>query len=220
MEFDFCHQLELGLTRLELSIPTGSGELLKTYFKELKKWNRKVNLIAKSTGDLQILENHFLDCLLLQPYLQVEGAHLVDIGTGGGFPGMVLKAAMPELGLSLVEPRLKRISFLRHIQRVLKLNGISTYSSRIEEVPELTEDSSVTHVTSRAVSDVGAFLKLVEGFAPLGVKILMMKGPKWEEELKAAGDILKASSFKLIETVEYHLPFSGAGRYILQFDVQ
>jgi 16S rRNA (guanine527-N7)-methyltransferase len=220
MEFDFRKQLEKGLARLEISLDGGGIERLEVYFKELKKWNRKVNLIAKSTGDLQIVENHFLDCLLLLPFLNGAGTHLVDIGTGAGFPGLVVKTATPSLEVSLVEPRLKRVSFLRHIQRTLLLGKVNIYPARIEEEAGLTGDTTITHVVSRAVSDIGAFLRLVEGFAPLGVRVLMMKGPKWEDEMKLAGEILELSPFKLIETVECQLPFSRAKRYILLFDVK
>jgi 16S rRNA (guanine527-N7)-methyltransferase len=220
MEFDFTKQFEKGLSKLEISLDAEGIERLEVYFKELKKWNRKVNLIAKSTGDLQIVENHFLDCLLLLPFLNGADTHLVDIGTGAGFPGLVVKASRPALEVSLVEPRLKRVSFLRHVQRTLLLGKVNIYPARIEQEAGLTGDKTITHVVSRAVNDIGAFLQLVEGFGHLGVRVLMMKGPKWEEELRIAGDILEFSSFRLTDTVECQLPFSRAKRYILLFDVK
>lgn len=62
------------------------------------KWSRRINLIARDTPEAQAIENHFLDSLTLLPLLQNAGAHLLDVGTGGGFPGLVLACALPEFG--------------------------------------------------------------------------------------------------------------------------
>ncbi len=106
---------------------------LNLYFNELKKWGRKVNLIAKSSSDQQIVENHFIDSLTILPLLVGANTHLLDIGTGAGFPALVCKAAYPELAITLVEPRLKRVSFLGHITRTLGLQEVKILSCRVED---------------------------------------------------------------------------------------
>ena len=73
---------------MQLELDDQAADSLFTYFVELKKWSKKVNLIAKDTKDDQSLENHFLDSLALLPFLPA-GCGLVDIGTGAGFPGLV-----------------------------------------------------------------------------------------------------------------------------------
>lgn len=213
-----CRQLlQAGLTNFKMSLPAQSGERLACYFEELKKWNRKINLIAKGTADGQIIENHFLDSLTLLPLLTGAAPHLLDIGSGAGFPGLVCKAARPELTVTLVEPRAKRVSFLSHMVRTLGLTGVTILACRAEDEALLPSAQAFTHITSRAVSEIGSFLRMVERFAPAGPRVICMKGPKWQEELTAAAGIVAGSPYKLIEVVEHVLPDSGARRSLLVF---
>jgi 16S rRNA (guanine527-N7)-methyltransferase len=213
-----CRQLlQAGLTNFKMSLPAESGERLARYFEELKKWNRKINLIAKGTVDQQIIENHFLDSLTLLPLLTGVAPHLLDIGSGAGFPGLVCKAARPELAVTLVEPRAKRVSFLSHMVRTLGLNGVTILACRVEDEAQLPSAQAFTHITSRAVSEIGSFLRMVERFAPTGARVICMKGPKWQEELTAAATVLASSPYRLTEVVEHVLPDSGARRSLLLF---
>lgn len=215
--FDFNTRLEKGLAVLGLAITPDASARLSIYFSELKKWGKKVNLIAKSTSDEQIVENHFLDSLTILPLLEGVGIHLLDIGTGAGFPALVCKAACPELAVTLVEPRSKRVSFLGHIVRTLGLEGVNIIPCRIEEEEEFSSARSFTHITARAVTEIGPFLQMVERFAATGPQLICMKGPKWREELTAAADVLSSSSYKLDRVVACTLPFSEAERNILLF---
>jgi 16S rRNA (guanine527-N7)-methyltransferase len=215
--FDFSTRLEKGLKVLGIAICPDASARLSIYFSELKKWGKKVNLIAKSTSDEQIVENHFLDSLTILPLLEGAGIHLLDIGTGAGFPALVCKAACPELAVTLVEPRSKRVSFLGHIVRTLGLEGVNILPCRIEEEEQFSSARSFTHITARAVTEIGPFLQMVERFAISGPQLICMKGPKWREELTAAADVLSSSSYKLDRVVECTLPFSEAERNILLF---
>ncbi len=217
--FDFKRELLNGCESLGLAEPDQAAiERLYCYYLELKKWNRKVNLIAKGTGDTEIVEKHFLDSLTLLPVLTGENLHLVDIGTGAGFPGLVCKAVMPELKVTLVEPRLRRVSFLRHIIRTLKLENIFVLECRAEDEIALPTDSGFTHITSRAVSEIKLFLAMCNRFAVADIKVICMKGPKWKEEL----DIFTASDsqkvFRFASTTEYILPESKSLRNVMIFD--
>lgn len=217
--FNFKNELLGGCNFLGLAEPDPEAiERLYCYFLELKKWSRKVNLIAKGTGDAEIVEKHFLDSLTLLPVLTGKSPHLLDIGTGAGFPGLVCKAVMPELQVTLVEPRLRRVSFLRHIIRTLKLENISVLECRAEDEVTLPTDSGFTHVTSRAVSEIKLFLAMCNRFSAAGTKVICMKGPKWKEEL----DIYTASDsqkvFRFASTTEYILPESKSIRNVMVFD--
>jgi 16S rRNA (guanine527-N7)-methyltransferase len=215
-EVDFRALIKGGCEQLGIELERTAVERLFVYFEELKRWSRKINLIAKETTDEQIIENHFLDSLTLLPVLKGPGcAHLLDVGTGAGFPGLVCKAAMPDLELTLVEPRLKRVSFLRHIIRSLKLVGVSILACRIEDEELLSSSTPFTHIASRAVTEVGAFLGMVRRFALSEPLIICMKGPKWQQELTAVADELQTGSLELVGTVQLQLPFSGAGRTLL-----
>lgn len=215
--FDFRQRLEMGLHLLGIEISPASVDRLAIYFAELKKWSRKINLIAKSADDEQIVENHFLDSLTLLPLLGGTGSHLLDIGTGAGFPALVCKAACPELAVTLVEPREKRISFLGHMVRTLGLTEVRILSCRVEDATQLPSATVFSHITARAVSEIGPLVQMVERFAPSGPQLVWMKGPRWQEEITAAAEILNRSSFRLDRVVECTLPFSGAERRIVIF---
>jgi 16S rRNA (guanine527-N7)-methyltransferase len=214
MSFDFKGQLTAGLNQLEITLSDDSARQLEIYFNELKKWAGKINLIARSSSDEQILENHFIDSLTLFPFLKKPDVHLLDIGTGAGFPGLVCKVALPDFQLTLVEPRQKRVSFLRHIIRILDLQGVTVLDCRIEDEEKLPSATFFSHITARAVSDIGVFLGMVERFSAAGAEIICMKGPKWQEEVAVAAEIVE-KGYTLRERVELVLPFSGAGRALL-----
>ncbi|CAG36012.1 16S rRNA (guanine(527)-N(7))-methyltransferase RsmG [Desulfotalea psychrophila] len=214
MSFDFYNELSRGCQAMGIELDRPGQERLYTYFVELKKWSQKVNLIAKGTGEAEIVENHFLDSLALLPLLP-EGAGLLDIGTGAGLPGLICKAARPDLRLFLVEPRAKRVSFLRHIVRTLQLEGVEIYCSRIEDEPELFASEDISYITSRAVSDISGFLAMTEGFKSPHIRRLCLKGPRWQEELAEADEVLAAGNYQREKVVEYLLPFSGAERAIV-----
>lgn len=203
-----------------LGLPKLDGEAeekLSLYFRELKHWSRRVNLIAKGAGDTEILEKHFLDSLTLLPLLGGENPHLLDIGTGAGFPGLVCKAVRPDLRLTLVEPRLKRISFLRHVTRTLQLVDVSILDCRAEDEAMLPSDGGFTHITSRALSEMKLFLALCERFARPGLQVICMKGPKWKKELDSWEEDDSGGVFRLSSRKEYLLPHSKSMRHLLIF---
>ena len=216
MSYDFKGRLKAGLDKLDLSLTDKSFESLGVYFNELKKWAGKVNLIARSSSDEQILESHFIDSLTILPFLKKTDTHLLDIGTGAGFPGLVCKAACPDLKVTLVEPRQKRVSFLRHIIRTLDLQNVMVLDCRIENEERLPATSSFTHITGRAVSDIKIFMAMVERFSVGGAQVICMKGPKWQVEIEAAGEVL-SETYIQEEIIELCLPFSGARRALLVY---
>lgn len=217
-DFDFreglshgCHAI--GLPELDIE----AVERLFVYFKELQRWSQKINLIAKKATDREILEKHFLDSLTLLPLLDGENPHLLDIGTGAGFPGLVCKAAKPELQLTLVEPRQKRVAFLSHIARTLQLTEISILNCRVEDEALLPSNGGFTHITSRAVTEVKMFLDMSSRFMKSGVQVICMKGPKWQEELAVWENSTSPVNFSLQSQVAYILPHSKANRNLLVF---
>lgn len=214
---NFENRLGDGLSRLKIDLDDEAVGRLYTYFLELKKWNRKVNLIAKGVGDEQIIENHFLDSLTLMPLLQGENVHLLDVGTGGGFPGLILGAADPSIQLTLVEPRLKRVSFLNHVARTLGLQKVEVLACRIEDEERLPSETRFTHITSRAVNEVGPFLEMVARFKHPELQVICMKGPKWQEEVDRASDVVRGLQYVQTRVLTRVLPFSFAERALVVF---
>lgn len=202
----------LGIT---LSHEESIGRLV-LYYNELVKWNRRMNLVSQASAQ-ETVENHFLDSLTLLPYLFcADEPELLDVGTGAGFPGLVLKAACPELGLTLVEPRAKRVTFLRHIIRSLRLDNVDIVEKRLE--PSLAGQlKTYVCITSRALATISEFLELAAPFSPAGGIVICMKGPKAEEEISKWRSDHPASPYTLRNIVTLTLPFSRAMRNLVIF---
>ncbi len=216
--FNFIADLRAGCEAMGLPpVNTTAEQDLYSYFQELKHWSRKINLIAKGATDEEILEKHFLDSLTLLPLLQGNGVHLLDIGTGAGFPGLVCKTACPDLHVTLVEPRLKRISFLRHMVRTLKLTGIDILDCRVEDEEMLPSAGGYSHIVSRAVSDIKIFMDMGARFVKPGVQVICMKGPKWKEELTIWQEKGQTDHMVFDRQTRYKLPKSAASRHLLIF---
>jgi 16S rRNA (guanine527-N7)-methyltransferase len=215
--FDFRQQLQQGCDSLGIVLDAAAVERLFVYFTELTRWGRKINLIAKGTPDAEILEKHFLDSLTLLSLLDVPDPRLLDVGTGAGFPGLVCKAVRPDLTVTLVEPRLKRVSFLRHVIRTLNLSGVEALACRVEDEILLPSNLVFTHITSRAVTDIAEFLGLVSRLCGPGTTVICMKGPKWQEELETLRQSSPALALHHSSTLERQLPFSAAKRALLIF---
>lgn len=144
---------------------------------------------------------------------------LIDIGTGAGFPGLALKAACPDIPVILVEPRQKRVSFLRQVIRVLGLKEIEVVCGRLEKGSALVAGRTLSapYVTSRAFTSIGDFLLHAEAVSPPGGRVICMKGPKAEEELAAWRLAEPNSPYRFESISEYSLPFSGKLRKLLVF---
>ncbi len=212
MEFDrFDELLGRGARHLGIGLVGKQSQNLHRYFLQL----RQINLIARDSSDEQIIENHFIDSLALLSLFDASTARLLDIGTGAGFPGLVCKAARPELTVGLVEPRLKRVSFLRQVIRQLELSGVIIQACRLEDGIELEDQAGYGWVVSRAVTDIGAFLQMCGRFKQYGSRIVCMKGPRYQAELDAQADAVLG--WHLQSTRIYRLTYSGAQRALLVF---
>ena len=203
-----------GLRAIELSLAEERIAALINYYEQLRIWSKKINLIGKQQSAAQIIENHFIDSLLLLHAIEEENSLLADVGTGAGFPGLVCKVANPSMDLLLIEPRLKRVSFLRHMIRQLGLKGVAIKACRVEDAGGL---GSCHYITSRAVAEIDLFVALVGSCINSKNKLLCMKGPRWKQELDAASQSLGQYGIELEKTLKFTLPATGAQRAILIF---
>ena len=206
-----------GLNTLGLSLPPKQIDLLLLYCRELQKWSKRINLIARDTSATDIVDKHFLDSLTLLPiihqYSQGKNSEpsLMDVGTGAGFPGLVLATALPELEVTLVEPRQKRVSFLHHIVRTLGLTNTQIVDQRIE--PGQTWDGQeFTFITSRAVAAVETFLPIIEGIATRETVVIMM-GAK-DEQIEGNPNGQGIPGWNALGEQRFFLPFSGDPRVL------
>jgi 16S rRNA (guanine527-N7)-methyltransferase len=180
---DFAGFLEQGTQNLGCTVSPGGIERLHHYFGELRRWSARINLIAKETSDEVIVEKHFIDSLALLTMLDASSDILLDVGSGAGFPGLACKAARPELDIDLAEPRLKRVSFLRHVIRTCGLESIEVLPERLEEGVRIGREDEYSCVVSRAVADISLFLSMCGRFCRTGTRVVCMKGPKYVQEI-------------------------------------
>lgn len=204
------HLLQQGSRQLDLCLSDGELELLLRYLAELLKWRQKVNLIARDTPEPQVVENHFLDSLTLLPLLQGPDVHLLDVGSGAGFPGLVLACILPQARFTLVEPRQKRVSFLRHVIRALGLTNTEVVADRIEPY-QSDWQGRFTHITSRAVAEPGLFLSLIRALVVPQTQVLLMLA---HEEALAGMNTLDGGAWQILKRQQLRLPFSGAPRLL------
>ena len=213
--------LEEGLGAMSITLDGQARERLVAYCHELLRWSAKINLVAKAPLR-EIWETHFLDSLSLLRVLPPLGSAqqpLLDIGTGAGFPGLALKTARPELPVILVEPRQKRVSFLRHVIRTLGLKEIEVLCGRLEKNSAEVDGRTlaVPLITSRAFTNIGEFLLHTGAVNPPGGRVICMKGPRAEQEIGAWRAEQPDSPYRLQEIVALTLPFSGKVRNLVIF---
>ncbi len=204
--------LKEGAAKLGIELSTIQLAQYGTYIAELKKWSKRINLTSLK-DDKDIIVFHFLDSLSPLSYMTgIES--LLDIGTGAGFPGLVLKIARPGLRLTLLEPTGKKTHFLRHIVRTLGLEGVDIINGRAED-PAIIEKKArgFDCVTSRALSELSVFFEMAGPYLKEGGRIVAMKGPldgKLDAELeKVAG--------ARPEVEEVRIPFSERRTSVVVF---
>ena len=200
-----------GAAQLGLAMDVAGVERLLVYLAELMKWSRRVNLVARDTPEAQVVETHFLDSLTLLPFLDGAGeVHLLDVGSGAGFPGLALACVRPDARFTLCEPRQKRVSFLRHVVRTLGLANVEVVAERVEA--HLADwPGRFTHITSRAVAEPAAFLPLARPLVTPATRVLLMLA---RAEGLAGIDRLVSGPWRVDAERRFVLPFSGAPRLV------
>ena len=200
-----------GGAQLGLAMDVAGVERLLVYLAELMKWSRRVNLIARDTPEAQVVETHFLDSLTLLPFLDGAGeVHLLDVGSGAGFPGLALACVRPDARFTLCEPRQKRVSFLRHVVRTLGLANVEVVAERVEA--HLADwPGRFTHITSRAVAEPAAFLPLVRPLVTPATRVLLMLA---RAEGLAGIDRLVSGPWRVDAERRFVLPFSKGPRLV------
>ena len=201
-----------GLDKLGLAVSGEAVDRILLYCGELQKWNRRINLIARNTSATESIEKHFLDSLTLLPVIDQQNsaaATLLDVGTGAGFPGLVLAAVRPGLTVTLVEPRQKRITFLLHIIRTLELTNVRVIGERLEQAD--LDGPEFTFITGRAVADVDRFLAMIIHVARPDTQVITMTAI---DDPKQWTSGTRAKNWQLVEQRTFQLPFSGAPRVV------
>ncbi|MRI58701.1 MAG: 16S rRNA (guanine(527)-N(7))-methyltransferase RsmG [Epsilonproteobacteria bacterium] len=148
-----------------------------TFTQKLLEWNRIHNLTGAKTKEE--IEKNIQDSLQPLKFLEGDFQRAIDIGTGAGFPGLILAMQMPKTHWYLIEPRKKRASFLNYIKAVENLSNVEVIPKRIEEIAPFKADL----ITSRAVMKTKDLLSLAKPFIGKDTTLLFYKGANVQEEV-------------------------------------
>ena len=186
IESDTAHEQQIlarALDQLAVSYQPEQLEQVSHYLDLLQKWNATFNLSA--IRDRQgMLEKHVLDSLSILPALLAEINErdtLIDIGTGAGLPAFFIALFIPSIQVTALDSAGKKIRFLEHVVRALKIRNLTPVNKRVEN-----ESKQFDHIVSRAFADLDLFINISQTIAHKQTRWWAMKGPKVFDELRSA----------------------------------
>ena len=207
---EFKKELLGAMEEVGVNIDDTAADRFCIYYDMLIERNKVMNLTAL-TEPRDVALKHFADSLTLLKYCDIpEGASVIDVGTGAGFPGLALKTARPDIKLTLLDCLNKRLDFLNELCEALGFSDVITIHSRAEDAARDELRDSFDFAVSRAVASLNTLCEYCLPYVKAGGGFLAMKGRGAEEELKAAekaiavlsGEVKAKHSFELAEAGE------------------
>lgn len=209
----FAERVKMGSLRMGYSMSPRQVEQFVRHGKELMEWNAAMNLTAIS--DLEVLaEKQFLDVIPLAQILPM-GWCVLDVGSGGGFPGVPLQILRPDLNIGLMDAVRKKTSFLKHLVRELGLKGVWVKHARLESLGE-DDDEGAAHwdvVTAKAVGEPEVVFERCVPFVGRHGWVVMWIGKDFEG--KEMWGARAAQQGCLLRVHPYVLPFTGTERRLV-----
>jgi len=220
--------MEIGSNKWETTIIEGAkdfdvkvGEreagLFSIHAEELIKWNLKTNLTA-ITDPKEIAVKHFIDSLAPARMISASSS-MLDIGSGGGFPGIPLKVVIPSLSVSLIDSSRKKVSFLKHVIRSLKLDKIDAFQMRAEDLAGRKERFDI--IICRAFSSLDKFIQLSFPLLSENGIMIALKGKISHSEIESAGIIKNGrppeKPLYQSDIIKYRLPYTDSERAMIIF---
>ena len=191
-----------GLQRMDLKLSDQVIDQLMTYLNLVEKWNRIYNLTAIRERD-EMIKLHFLDSLSILNHVHVK--NILDVGSGAGFPGIVLAITKPELKVTVMDSVNKKTTFMQQVKSELSLTNLDVVNSRVEDYQPTTLFEAVT---SRAFSNLKNMMSLTQHTLQKDGVWLAMKSKDVREELEA----FEKNQYTLIPL---EVPFINAERYLV-----
>lgn len=198
---------------LGISITDKQLEQLNKYYKALVEWNKRINLTS-ITEENDVYLKHFYDSLtLFKEYDLTKDISLCDVGTGAGFPGIVLKIVFPNLKITLVDSLQKRLKFLDYVIKLLNLKDVELVHERMEDYSKQNEEK-FDIITSRAVAKTKILVEISFKALKISGHLILMKS-SFEEELSDAEKIIKDIGGEVIDVNTFKLPFENSERALI-----
>jgi len=191
--------LKTALSNDNIQLPDNFFYNVQKYKEHLLKWNKIHNLTG--ARDEATLDEFIYDAVFPISFLP-EVKNLMDIGTGAGFPGMILAFGLPQTQVTLVEPLAKRVSFLQFIKADLGLDNVTVVKKRVEDM----EPQHFELITSRAVTETKMLLEISKNFRDESSKLLFYKGERVFDEVE---DGVENMNYQIIEKKNRHYLLLG-----------
>lgn len=208
--------LRRGIEKLNIKLNDDQINSFILYKELLKEWNEKINLTS-ITDDIEIDIKHFLDSLTPAVTNMFDGnKKIIDVGTGGGFPGLPLKIYNKELDVTLLDSLNKRIIFLNEVIKSLELKRINAIHGRAEELGRKEEYREQYDICiSRAVASLDTLSEYCMPFVKKGGYFISMKGPDVDEEIIQSEKGIKILGGKVVDKKIFTLPESDINHSLI-----
>lgn len=188
---------------------------LDKYYEMLIEKNKVMNLTAITEFE-DVLYKHFLDSLTLLRYENIAGKSVIDVGTGAGFPGMVLKIFCPEIKLTLADSLNKRLVFLNEVIDELGLSDVATVHGRAEDLARNNDfRDSFDYCVSRAVANLPVLLEYSLPFVKVGGHFIAYKAETADSEIGISGNALKKLEGSIDRTESFIIDNTDYGRTLI-----
>ena len=203
----FEEQLEQNHIDIEIEV-----EEFYIYMKNILEWNEKIN-VTNIKEEKEFIIKHFIDSLTISKYIE-NNNRVLDIGTGGGFPGIPLKLSNKTIKATLIDSVNKKITVVNDGIQKLKLEKVEAIHTRAEDLAKIKDyRENFDIVVTRAVSNLSTIVEYMLPFLKIGGKAICMKGPNYEEELEEAkkainvlgGTIQEINKIKISEEFERNI---------------
>jgi 16S rRNA (guanine527-N7)-methyltransferase len=196
-------RLAEGLRTLGLSDTERLVEASLHFQALLLKWNKVTNLTAITSPE-QVITHHLLDAFAVDPY--ITGHTILDVGSGGGIPGIPLALANPDKDFILLDPNGKKTRFMTQAKIELELTNVVVIQARVED-----HTGQYDQVISRAFRQVAGFVDSCARLVRSGGSLLAMKGPDYEDEVAQLAELRNR-----IQTIDLAVPGLNASRYLIR----
>lgn len=188
---------------------------LESYYKLLVSWNERMNLTA-ITEPKDVAIKHFADSLSVLSFVDVpNGASVIDVGTGAGFPGLVLKIARPDIKLTLLDSLKKRLTFLEDVLNNLGLDTQLIHSRAEEGGQSIDLRECYDFAVSRAVAQLNVLCEYCLPYVRLSGSFIAFKGGESDEEIKNASKAIQTLGGKKTDVYKFDLPENSGSRTLV-----
>lgn len=204
-----------GLDKLGVQLDDEKINKLLKYAELLMEFNKQTNLTAIRDEE-SMLEKHFLDSILLQNLIKKDAESAIDIGTGAGFPGMVLAIINPNIKFTLMDSVGKKTKFLEMVKDELSLENVTVVNSRAEEYVKQTDKRENFDLGfCRGVSKLNVILEYMVPFLKVGGYFMAQK-MEYVEEAEEAQNALKELKSEIVGIHHFNLPFCSDDRVVIE----